>query len=165
MLSCYFCIRFERILSKLLSDWKYQLSVRHCCYRSDHFYLWFPIWILRTWKAGPHMPVKLISLHHEHPKAIKKTSGLALFISDNVHPTHPQLINDINLTEETQELLNYCHPHKFCTYTLKRMHTHKFCMSQAFSYALIPPGPFPSSLVQQGTRKWFKFKHLLYIYI
>lgn len=96
----------------------------------------------------------------------KKTSGLALFISDNVHPTHPQVVNYISLTEETQELLNYCHPHKFCTYTLKKNAHTQILHESSFLIHPHPPQPLPLfSLVQQGTRKWFKFKHLLYIYI
>lgn len=77
----------------------------------------------------------------------------------------PRVINDIDLTEGTQELLNYCRSHIFLNQTFKKNPTHKHCRSQAFSYILIPQPLSLSSLVQQGTRKWFKFKHLLYIYI
>lgn len=63
----------------------------------------------------------------------------------------PRVINDIDSTEGTQELRNYCRSHKFCTenLTLKKIpnpHTNTAGVKLSFSY-ILTPNPFPSPLL------------------
>lgn len=57
----------------------------------------------------------------------------------------PKVINNIDFTEGTQELLNYCRSHKFCTEIKKTPHTNTAGVKP--SLTSLSPNPFPSPLL------------------